>query len=109
MASTAVANGISHAALGITLGAAIESVMPASAAADDVSRALELAVQMSLNGLAVYGASMMIELDGDSTHGVPFSLALLYSQPSLAARVADMSRALQGTMRRFVPKTPALA
>lgn len=110
MASTAIANGMSHAALGITLGALIETVMPASASAnDDVSKALELAVQMSLNGLAVYGASMFVELEGDTTHGVPFSLALLYAQPSLRERIEAMSVLLQGNLRQFVPKIRGLA
>jgi hypothetical protein len=59
-------------------GAMIEYVMPLDAGAGDLSRAVKLAVQLGLNGLAVYGASAFLDMNSDSTHGVPFSLALLY-------------------------------
>jgi hypothetical protein len=105
--STAVSNGISHGAMGLLLGAVIEYVMPAAAGGGDVSRAVELAVQLGLNGLAVYGASSVLDLSNDSTHGVPFSLALLYSQPSLRERVGGLSGVLQAQGRRLRSQTPA--
>lgn len=105
--STAVSNGISHGAMGVLLGAMIEYVMPVDAGAGDVSRAVELAVQLGLNGLAVYGASTVLDLNNDSTHGVPFSLALLYAQPSLRERVGAMSDVLQAQPSRLRSQTRA--
>jgi hypothetical protein len=92
---TAVANGISHGAMGVLLGAMIEYVMPADAGDGGVSRAVELATQLGLNGLAVYGAALVLDLSNDSTHGVPLSLALLYAQPSLREQVGGLSCVLQ--------------
>jgi hypothetical protein len=103
--STAVSNGISHGALGVLLGAIIEYVMPVDAGAGDLSRAMELAVQLGLNGLAIYGASAVLDMNSDSTHGVPFSLALLYSQPSLRDRVGAMSSVLQAQPGRLRSQT----
>eukprot|EP00962_Isochrysis_galbana_P061015 scaffold36169_cov107-Isochrysis_galbana.AAC.1 len=43
----------------------IEYVMPVDAGAGGVSRAVELAVQLGLNGLAVYGASTVLDLNNE--------------------------------------------
>jgi hypothetical protein len=111
MSSIAIRNGMSHVAVGVLAGALIEAVMPAFSGegSDVTSQVLELAVQSALNGLAVVASSNLIDVDNDSTHGIPFSLGLLYSQESLRLRIASVSTLIQAQLPRLALKIRARA
>jgi hypothetical protein len=109
--SIAIRNGISHVAVGVFTGAVIESIMPpfAGKGASASSQALELAIHSALNGLAVFASLRLIGADTDPTHGVPYSLGLLYSQDTLRLRVLSMSTLIQAELPKLALKIQARA
>ena len=111
MSSIAIRNGMSHVAVGVLAGAIIESLMPAFSGkgSDATSQVLELAIQSALNGLAVVASSSLIDIDSDSTHGIPFSLGLLYSQESLRLRITSVSTLLLAQLPKLALKIRARA
>jgi len=111
MSSIAIRNGISHVAVGVLAGSIIESIMPvfSGEGSDATSQVLELAIQSALNGLAVVASSSLIDVDSDSTHGIPFSLGLLYSQESLRLRIASASTLIQAQIPKLGQKIRARA
>jgi len=111
MSSIAIRNGISHAAVGGLAGSIIELIMPVFSGEgfDATSQVLKLAIQSALNGLAVVTSSSLIDVDSDSTHGIPFSLGLLYSQDSLRLRIASASTLIQAQIPNLGQKIRARA
>lgn len=83
----AIQNSIVHVSLGLVTGAVIEAIMPIhSASASTAMITFEAFVQAALNGVAVSMAGPAL-MDDDPTYGLPFSTALLASQPEFAKRI----------------------
>ncbi|MAZ01241.1 MAG: hypothetical protein CMP58_03505 [Flavobacteriales bacterium] len=100
----AIQNAVVHVAVGVVAGAAIEAVMPAHSASSSASRiAFEVAVQAALNGVAVAMAGPALMAD-DPTFGLPFSTALLASQPEFARRIEDAAARVKAQVGQVLPQ-----
>ena len=94
--SYSIQTSIVHTAIGIVIGAAIESALPAfSEGASLTHQAFEALVQVGLNGAALASVRVWMAPD-DPTFGIPFSMALFEAQPGLSRRI----RALASVVRQ---------
>jgi len=101
----AIQISVTHVALGILSGTAIEAVMPHySAASSDAAIAFEAAVQVAINGvfLSLVGAQLNSD---DPTFGLPFSLGLFEAQPELRKRIAVLASVAARRANQFSQRT----
>ena len=86
---------VTHTAIGILLGAGIESLLPKfTQGASLTSLAFETTVQAGLNGAALVAVASFLA-QNDPTSGLPFSMALFQSQPDFAKRIEHLSLAVK--------------
>jgi hypothetical protein len=105
----AIQNAVVHVSVGLVTGAVIESVMPAHSASSSVSMIMfEAFVQAALNGVAVSLAGSAL-MEDDPTYGLPFSTALLASQPELVKRIEFLGARVKEQVDRVLPKMPGPA
>ena len=99
---------ITHVVLGIAVGSLIEGVLPKLSEGTSLKQQLfEALVQAGLNGaaLSLVGAYLR---NGDPTFGIPFSMALLESQPELGVRIRSLAAVAKGQVSQAVQQTGPL-
>ena len=88
---SAVQSSITQSAIGLVTGTLLEVLMPEPSEASSTSnQALETAVQVGLNGLAIMTVNRYMS-SRDPTGGFLFVVSLFAPQNSLRARFASMS------------------
>jgi hypothetical protein len=110
--SRSIQVSVTHTALGIAIGAAIEGLMPSfTSSASVANQAFETLVQVGLNGAALATVAGFLR-DDDPTFGIPFSMALFQSQPELARRIEALSALAKAQVvegvQRTAPRTAVL-
>lgn len=104
----AIQVSITHVALGIIVGSAIEGLLPKSNADASLQQQLfEALVQVGLNGAALSLVATGLRND-DPTFGIPFSMALFEAQPELAERIRSLASVAKGQVSRVVQQTVPL-
>ncbi len=99
---------ITHVALGVAVGSAIEGVLPRhSDGCSHLQCVFEALVQVGLNGAALSVMSTVLRND-DPTFGIPFSMALFEAQPELSARIRSIAAVVKDQVARAVQKTEPL-
>ena len=99
---------VTHVALGIAVGSAIEGVLPKANAGSSLQQQLfEALVQVGLNGAALSLVATFLRND-DPTFGIPFSMALFESQPELGERIRSLAAVAKGQVSRVVQQTGPL-
>ena len=99
---------VTHVALGIAVGSAIEGLLPKSNDAASLQQQLfEALVQVGLNGAALSLVASVLKND-DPTFGIPFSMALFEAQPELGQRVRSLAAVAKGQVARAVQQTGPL-
>ena len=107
-----VARGITvscvHVAIGTILGACIEYATPETGSSSPGVQVLETFVAVALNGAAIAALSSPLS-QNDPTGGIPFSMALMRSQPRLQKRIGALGPQVISLVTQSVPKTVAQA
>ena len=87
----AIQVSVTHVALGVMFGSALEALMPAySASASNGALMFEAFVQVALNGVLLSQVGAQLTAD-DPTFGLPFSLGLFDAQPGLRKRIEGLA------------------
>ena len=114
MGSTAraIQYSVAHVSIGIAVGSLIEGVLPSVADGSSLTTTVfETLVQAGLNGAALVLCERCLGQD-DPTAGLPFSMALFYSQPEFLRRIDILSSVIRGqvsqAVQRTVPQLPAV-
>jgi hypothetical protein len=95
----AVAYALVHATAGLALGTALQAAVPPLTELESLSdTAAMAAVQAVANGIAVFGASRMLDRHNDPTAGILFIWALMITQKTLTERMRRLGGELQGTL-----------
>lgn len=103
--SRSIQVSVTHTALGIAIGAAIEGLLPSfTSSASVANQAFETLVQVGLNGAALATVAGFLR-DDDPTFGIPFSMALFQSQPELARRIEALSALAKAQVVEGVQRT----
>lgn len=99
---------ITHVALGILVGSAIEGLLPTpNDGASLQQQIFEALVQVGLNGAALTLVPGVLRSD-DPTFGIPFSMALFEAQPELLGRIRSLGVVAKGQVSRLVQQTGPL-
>ena len=100
---------ITHVALGIGVGSAIEALLPKLNEGASLQQQLfEALVQVGLNGAALSLVATSLRND-DPTFGIPFSMALFEAQPELKARIRSLAAVTKTQVVQVVQQTGPLA
>ena len=109
MAGVAIQVSVTHTVIGTVLGSLVEAVIPRfTEGASASSLAFEALVQAGLTGAAVVLVAPRLAGAADPTHGIPFSAALLASQPEFSARIAKLGGLVKSQALSVAQKRPAL-
>lgn len=99
---------VTHVALGIGVGSAIEGLLPRFSEGVSLQQQLfEALVQVGLNGAALSLVATVLRND-DPTFGIPFSMALFESQPELAQRIRSLAAVAKAQVVRALQQTGPL-
>ena len=87
----AIQVSVTHVAVGLSVGALIEGVLPAKEDGASLKQQIfEAVVQLGLNGAALVALTTFLQ-SNDPTFGIPFSMALWEAQPELKERIRLLS------------------
>jgi len=101
-----VAASVSEMTFGILIGTLIEALLPTTSGSGDIAlTAVELLVQVSLNGAAYATASALQTGGSDPTCGFPFGMGLVGSQPGLKLRIETLASLAGSQVDSAVQKT----
>ena len=110
MTSKAIQVAITHTAVGIMVGAAVEAFMPRPDSGTPMpNQVFEALVQVGLNGAALSLVCPYLQCGGsDPTYGIPFGAALFAAQPDMQVRLVHLAAAVravlvQGALQTVVP------
>ena len=110
MTARAIQNSVLQTVAAVIIGGAIEGLLPSMTEdASLTNQAFEALVQVGLVGASVSTFGGLVRGEGiDPTCGIPFSMALFWSQQELARRIAVLSLAVKAQVvagaRRMVPQ-----
>ena len=114
MTSKAIQVAITHTAVGIMVGAAIEAFMPRPDSGSPMpNQVFEALVQVGLNGAALSLVCPSLQCGGsDPTFGIPFGAALFAAQPDMQVRLVHLaagvrSALVQGALQTVAPVATA--
>ena len=106
--SRAIQVSITHVALGIGVGSAIEALLPTPSDGASLRQQLfEALVQVGLNGAALSLLANVLRND-DPTFGIPFSMALFEAQPALGVRIHSLAAVAKGQVAQLAQQTGPL-
>ena len=98
--SRAIQVATTHVLVGIVTGSVIEGLLPKfSADAALTVQLFEVLVQAGMNGALLVSLGPWLS-DQDPTFGIPFSMALLSSQPELMRRVENVGSQVRAQVGR---------
>ena len=107
--SRAIQVSITHVAVGLSVGALIESVLPAREDGACLKQQIfETVVQVGLNGAALAALGSLLQ-SNDPTYGIPFAMALFEAQPELKARVHSLGDEAKALAQASVQRTAQYA
>ena len=110
MSSRSIQLSVLQVGAGITIGATIEALLPKPSEGASLStQVFELMTQVGLNGVALFLFGDRVRGESfDPTFGIPFSQALMASQPKLKGRMQKLAALVEAqvvlTSQKIAPR-----